>query len=82
MGFHSITPHQERLNMGLFDQIVSAIDNPNLQASAGQLSGILNTVQSNSQGTSSESTQAALGVVGKHVRSALQSSTLADKLKP
>jgi hypothetical protein len=75
MGFHSTTPHQEHLNMGLFDQIVSAIDNPNLQASAGQLGGILNTVQSlsGSQGTSSESTQTALGVVGKHVRSALQS---------
>ncbi len=61
--------------MGLFDQIVSAIDNPNLQASAGQLGGILNTVQSlsGSQGASSDSTQAALGVVGKHVRSALKS---------
>ncbi|MEO0374315.1 MAG: hypothetical protein AAF329_06705 [Cyanobacteria bacterium P01_A01_bin.17] len=61
--------------MGLFDQIVSAIDNPSLQASAGQLGGILNTVQSLSSGTqgaNSESTQAALGVVGKHVRSALQ----------
>ncbi|PZD72843.1 hypothetical protein C1752_03338 [Acaryochloris thomasi RCC1774] len=61
--------------MGLFDQIVSAIDNPNLQASTGQLGGILNTVQSlsNAQGANPESTQTAVGVVGKHVRSALKS---------
>lgn len=61
--------------MGLFDQIVSAIDDPNLQASAGQLGGILNTVQSlsqNTQGANPSSTQDAMAVVGKHVRSALQ----------
>ena len=61
--------------MGLFDQIVSAIDDPNTQASVDQLGGILNTVQQlgDSQGGDSVATQAAMAVVGKHVRSALQS---------
>ncbi len=61
--------------MGLFDQIVGAIDDPNLQASAAQLSNILSTTQqvADSQGVSSDATQTALSVLGGYVRSALQS---------
>jgi uncharacterized protein YidB (DUF937 family) len=60
--------------MGLFDQILSAVNNPNQQASPDQLGTILNTVQqlSNRQGIDSSSTQTALSVVGSYVRSALQ----------
>ncbi len=68
--------------MGLFDQILSAIDNPELQASAGQLGGIVNTVQGlgNSQGANADTTQEAMALVGKHVRSALQSNGEAQSL--
>lgn len=59
---------------GLFDQILQAIDDPNAQASSGQLSGILGTVQqlSSSYNTSPSTLQTALSVLGPHVRSALQ----------
>jgi hypothetical protein len=60
--------------MGLFDQILSAVNNPNQQASPDQLGAILGTVQqlSNRQGLDANSTQTALSVVGGYVRSALQ----------
>jgi hypothetical protein len=60
--------------MGLFDQILGAIENPNQQASPDQLGTILNTVQqvSNSRGIEPAATQTALSVVGGYVRSALQ----------
>jgi hypothetical protein len=60
--------------MGLFDQIINAIDNPNQQGNTGQLGNILNTVQqlSGSTGTDSSTMQSALGIVGNYVRSALQ----------
>lgn len=60
--------------MGLFDQVVSALNNPNQQANPGQLGGILNTVQqvTNGQGMDATTSQALLSVVGRHVRSALQ----------
>ncbi|MGP1384944.1 MAG: hypothetical protein ACTS2F_15370 [Thainema sp.] len=60
--------------MGLFDQVVSALNNPNQQANPGQLSGILDTVQQvmNGQGMDAATSQTLLSVVGKHVRSALQ----------
>lgn len=60
--------------MGLFDQIVGALDDPNLQASAAQLSNILSQTQqvSESQGVSSDTTETALSVLGSYVRSALQ----------
>ena len=59
--------------MGLFDQIISAIDDPNTQASTDQLGSIMNTVQQlgGSQGGSTDATQAAMAVVGKYVRSSL-----------
>lgn len=60
--------------MGLFDQILGAVNDPNQQASPDQLSSILGTVQqlSNRQGIDSSATQTALSVVGSYVRSALQ----------
>ncbi len=60
--------------MGLFDQIINAIDNSNQQGNAGQLDNIVNTVQqvSNSTGTDPSTMQSALGIVGNYVRSALQ----------
>lgn len=60
--------------MGLFDQIINAIDNSNQQGNTGQLGNILNTVQqvSNSTGTDPSTMQSALGIVGNYVRSALQ----------
>ncbi|NJO79185.1 MAG: DUF937 domain-containing protein [Cyanobacteria bacterium RM1_2_2] len=60
--------------MGLFDQILGAVNNPNQQASPDQLGAILNTVQqlSNQRGLDTSTTQTALSVVGSYVRSALQ----------
>ena len=61
--------------MGFIDQIVSAIDNPALQANKGQLGDILNTVQqvSQKQGMNDGTTKTAMSLLGKHVRSALKS---------
>lgn len=60
--------------MGLFDQIVGAINNPNQEASGSQLSNILGTVQqlSNSMGVDSSKTQTVMSILGGYVRSALQ----------
>jgi hypothetical protein len=60
--------------MGLFDQILSAIDNPGQQASPNQLGSILGAVQqlSGSQGVDAGTTQLAMSVLGGYVRSALQ----------
>ncbi|RUR86719.1 DUF937 domain-containing protein [Chlorogloeopsis fritschii PCC 9212] len=60
--------------MGLFDQIINAIDNPNQQGSTSQLGDILNTVQqlSNNTGTNPSTMQSALGILGGYVRSALR----------
>ncbi|NEP56314.1 MAG: hypothetical protein F6K31_04730 [Symploca sp. SIO2G7] len=60
--------------MSLFNQILSAIDNPNQAASPGQLAGIINTVQQlgSTYQSNPEAVQMATAIVGKHVRSALQ----------
>ncbi len=60
--------------MGLFDQILGAINNPNQQASPDQLGSILGMAQqlSSRQGMDANATQTALSVVGGYVRSALQ----------
>ncbi|AFY70966.1 hypothetical protein Pse7367_2711 [Thalassoporum mexicanum PCC 7367] len=63
--------------MGLFDQVVGALNNPEQQASQSQLGSILNTVQSLTGGAAgndaNQSTQQLLmSVVGKHVRSSLK----------
>lgn len=66
--------------MGLFDQIINAIDNPNQEGNPGQLSNILNTVQqlSNNTGTDTSAMQSALGIVGNYVRSALQEKRVTE----
>lgn len=60
--------------MGLFDQILGAVNNPQQQANPDQLGMILGTVQqlASRQGLNDSATQTALSVVGSHVRSALQ----------
>lgn len=60
--------------MGLFDQILNAVNDPNQQASTDQLGSIINTVQqlSNNSGTNMGTTQTLLSVVGNYVRSSLQ----------
>lgn len=60
--------------MGLFDQIVGALNNPNQQGSPDQLSSILGAVQqlAGNRGIDPSTTQAVMSVVGGYVRSALQ----------
>lgn len=60
--------------MGLFDQIINAIDSNDSQGDAKQIDSNLNTMQqlSNGFGTDSSATQSALSIVGNYVRGALQ----------
>jgi hypothetical protein len=60
--------------MGLFDQVLSAVNNPNQQASNDGLAGILNTVGqlSGNNGIDPSVVNSALSIVGSHVRSSLQ----------
>ncbi|SRR5579883_584650 len=60
--------------MGLFDQILGAIENSNQQGGIGQLGNIVSTVEqlSNAAGTDPSTIQSALGIVGNYVHSALQ----------
>lgn len=60
--------------MKLFDQIVGALNNPELQASSNQINDLMNTAQQLgvNLGGSPETTQAAMSVVGDYVRSALK----------
>ncbi|MEH2295002.1 DUF937 domain-containing protein [Nostoc sp.] len=66
--------------MGLFDQILGAIANPNQQGSLGQLGSIVNTVQQLSErtGTDPSTIQSVLSIVGGQVRSALQDKQATD----
>lgn len=66
--------------MGLFDRISSAINDPNLQASVGQIGGIVSAFgqTSSTQGLDGQTTQALLSVVGKQVRSSLQNQRQAN----
>ncbi len=73
--------------MGLFDQILGAVANPNQQGSLGQLGNIVNTVQqmSDTYGGQSQHTganpstiQSILSIVGGQVRSALQQKQATD----
>lgn len=66
--------------MGLFDQVVGALNNPNQQASTDQLSTILNVAQqlTGSKGAGGDSTQALMSVVGQYVRSSLQQTSQAQ----
>lgn len=60
--------------MGLFDQIINAIDSQDQQGSTSQLDSNLNTMQqlSNSYGADPSTMQSALSIVGNYVRGALQ----------
>jgi hypothetical protein len=60
--------------MGLFDQILSAVSNPDQQASNDGLSNIINTVGqlSGNNGLDPSLVNSALSIVGHHVRSSLQ----------
>ncbi|HEY9630066.1 MAG TPA: DUF937 domain-containing protein [Coleofasciculaceae cyanobacterium] len=60
--------------MGLFDQILAAIDNPSQQANPDQLSTILQTVQQagSAQGVQPSATNDVVSMLGGYVRSALQ----------
>ena len=60
--------------MSLFNQILSAINNPQQEASDNQISNILNTVQqlSNDSQASPSAVQSALSIVGNYTRSSLQ----------
>ncbi|MCU0548859.1 MAG: DUF937 domain-containing protein [Leptolyngbya sp. Prado105] len=61
--------------MSLFDQIMSAVANPQQQGSTNQLGGILSVAQqlAGNQGIDSGATQAVMSLLGGHVRSSLQS---------
>ena len=60
--------------MSLFDQILSAVGNPQQQASPDQLGGILGMAQQlgNSHGVDAGTTQMIMSTVGNYVRSSLQ----------
>ena len=60
--------------MSIFNQILSAIDNPEMEASTGQLGSILDTVQqlSGSTQTKPDAIQSAMSIVGSYTKSALQ----------
>lgn len=60
--------------MGLFDQIVGAIANPNQQANPDQLGNILGAVEqlSGNTGIDAGTSQTVMSMVGGYVRSALQ----------
>ena len=60
--------------MGLFDQVLNAVNDPQTRGSMNDIGGILNTVQqlSGNAGADSSKMQSAMGVVGNFVRSSLQ----------
>ena len=60
--------------MSLFNQIINALDNPEQEASKGQLNSILDTVQqlSGNYQTQPSSIESAMSVVGNFTRSALK----------
>ncbi|HBB34157.1 MAG TPA: hypothetical protein DDZ80_18245 [Cyanobacteria bacterium UBA8803] len=60
--------------MSLFNQILSAIENPDQQGSPSQLGNIFNTVQqlSNNNNVDPSTIQSVLSIVGKYARPALQ----------
>ena len=66
--------------MGLFDQVVGAISNPNQQASTGQLGGILNAVGqlASSQQADAGATQGVMSVVGNALRASLHERRAAE----
>lgn len=66
--------YQGDIKMGLFDQILGAVANPNQQGSMEQIGGILSAVQqmSGNMGADQSAMQSVMSVVGGQVRNALQ----------
>jgi hypothetical protein len=66
--------------MGLFEQILGAVANPNQQGNLGQLGSIVNIVNqlSDRTGTNPSTIQSVLSIVGSQVRSALQHKQATD----
>ena len=66
--------------MGLFDQVLSAVSDPQTRGSMDDIGGILNTVQqlSGNAGTDSSKMQSAMGIVGNFVRSSLQEKRVTE----
>lgn len=62
--------------MSLFDQILSAVGNPDQQGSTDQLSGILGMAQqlASDHGVDPSITQTAMSVLGGHLQSSLQNT--------
>lgn len=60
--------------MSIFNQILSAIDNPEREASTNQLGSIIDTVQqlSGNYQTNPSTVQSAMSIVGNYTKSALQ----------
>ncbi|MBD2483677.1 DUF937 domain-containing protein [Planktothrix sp. FACHB-1365] len=60
--------------MGLFDQIVTALNDPNQAGNSTQMGNILNTAQQlgNQLGISPQTSQMVMSMVGSSVRSSLQ----------
>lgn len=66
--------------MGLFNQIVNAINNPTQEASSGQLANIISTAQElgNNSGASFDQVQSVMSIVGNFTRSTLQQKRTTD----
>lgn len=64
--------------MGLFNQILGALNDPNQEASSGQLSTILNVVQqlNGNTGANPNQVQSVLSLVGGAVRSSLREKAM------
>ena len=62
------------MTMSIFNQILSAIDNPKKEASTNQLGSILDTVQqlSGNYQAHPDAVQSAMSIVGNYTKSALQ----------
>ena len=60
--------------MSIFNQILGAIDNPEMEASTGQLGSIFDTIQqlSGNNRTSPDAIQSAMSIVGNYTKSALR----------
>lgn len=63
--------------MGLFDQVMGALDNPNQRASTDQLGTILGAVQqlAGSQDTNTDTMQQLMSIVGQYARTSLQQTS-------
>jgi len=67
---------QKEIGMGLFDQVVNAINDPEKQANATQLGQVFSTVQQLSQqnNVNSDTMQTAVSVLGGYLRSSLKNT--------